>query len=106
MALDFGSTAGNVLRYLKGDNLVSDIDAGFQTLAEDVASKMLGYVQDTLAKRPAAGVVNRLFKATNTGLLYHDTGAIYEPMMGPGVGLPTAQVVRTAAKKKNPTPSA
>lgn len=80
MALDFGTTAGNVLRYLKGDNLVSDIDLGFQALAEDVASKMLGYSQDTFAKRPSAGTANRLFYATDTGVFYKDTGLAWYPI--------------------------
>lgn len=81
MALTFGETAGIVLRWLKGANLVSDIDEGFKTLASDCALKLMGYSQDTEAKRPAAGVANRVFKATDTGHLFHDTGAAWEALL-------------------------
>lgn len=84
MAIEYGTTAGNVLRWLRGTNLISDVDQGFKALAEDVAEKMLGYSQDTLAKRPGAGVANRLFKATDTGALYHDTGSVWEMLLGSG----------------------
>lgn len=76
----FGTTTRNLLRYLKGTSLVSDIDEGFQALAEDVDTKMASYLQDTFAKRPAAGQPNRLFKATDTGALFHDTGTLWEPI--------------------------
>lgn len=88
MALDFGTTTGNVLRYLRGTNLVSDIDEGFKVLAEDVAKKMMGFVEDTAAKRPAAGVLNRLFRASDTGVVSLDIGTgwgqLWPPIGGTG----------------------
>jgi hypothetical protein len=41
MALTFNTTTRRALRWLTGSNLVSDIDAGFQALAEDVDAQLL-----------------------------------------------------------------
>lgn len=101
----FGETTGNVLRYMLGGDLVSDIDAGFQALAEDVASKALFYVQDTLAKRPAAGVPNRFFKDTDDGLLWHDTGSVFEPILGPGLGAASYSAQTEVASNTEVEPS-
>lgn len=77
----FGTTARNALRFLKGTSLVSDVDEGFEALANDVDTKMASYSQGTLAARPAAGQANRFYKATDTGTIYHDTGAAWEALV-------------------------
>jgi len=84
MAGNFLETAGIKLRYLLGTSKVSDVDEGFQRLAEDCASKLLGYSEDTLAKRPSAGVINRHFRATDNGITYKDTGSGWEAREWPG----------------------
>lgn len=99
MALEFGETTGLILRWLRGTNKVSDIDEGFKALAEDCAQKLMGYSQDTKAKRPAAGVANRIFKittGTEAGMLSYDSGTAWEPLVGPGIGAPSSQVERTS----------
>jgi hypothetical protein len=40
MAPTFTTTALNALRWLPGGNLISDVDAGFQALAEDVDARL------------------------------------------------------------------
>jgi hypothetical protein len=81
MAGIFTTTTRNALRRLTGASLVSDIDEGIGALADDVDSKMVSWWEDTLAKRPAAGQPNRFFKASDTGVIYHDTGSAWEPLM-------------------------
>lgn len=80
----FGTTTRNALRWLKGASLVSDVDEGFQLLAEDCDTKLVSWWEDTLAKRPAAGQPNRFFKATDINVIFHDTGTIWEPV-APGM---------------------
>lgn len=89
MPAAFNTTSGIPLRYMLGTDNASDIDEGFQRLAEDCASKLLGYSQDTLAKRPAAGVANRIFRATDTGQIFHDTGSEWEALLGSPKAAPT-----------------
>lgn len=103
----FLTTARNALRYMIGTDLISDIDAGFEALADDVDTNIAGYSQDTLAKRPAPGQPNRIFRATDTGVTYHDTGSAWEALpttvnalstlsiVGP-YGAMTARAVNTA----------
>jgi hypothetical protein len=90
----FATTARFALRMLLGNSKVSDIDEGFAALAEDVASKMMGFSADTLAKRPAAGITNRLFRATDTGAYYFDSGSEWVALLsyaqGTELGRPTA----------------
>ena len=74
MPVTFGTTARNALRWLQGNNLVSDIDEGFKALASDVDTKMMSFWTGTLGGRPGAGQPNRLYYATDNGLLYYDTG--------------------------------
>jgi hypothetical protein len=74
MALSFLQTTRFKLRALKGSSLVSDIDAGFAALAEDVDSKVTGYLTGTHAARPVAGNSHLLYKETDTGLIFVDTG--------------------------------
>lgn len=81
MALTFGTTPNFLLRWLRGGNNASDIDDGFRSLAEDIDSKMLGLVVDTFAKKPAAGIVNRLFKASDTGAIYLDSGTEWQQLV-------------------------
>lgn len=76
----FTNTAKYALRWLTGSNLISDIDAGFQALAEDIDASMAGYASGTAASRPAAGVAGKLYRATDTGQVFIDTGTTwYDP---------------------------
>lgn len=81
MAASYTTTTRNALRKITGGSKVSDLDEGIGALADDVDTKMASYSQDTFAKRPAAGQPNRIFKATDTGALYHDTGAAWEHLI-------------------------
>lgn len=99
----YAETTRNRLRALLGTNKVAEIDTGFLSLAEDVDSKMASYWQDTFAKRPAAGQPNRIFKATDTGLLYHDTGTVWEQILGPGAATYEAGVSRSVATLYEPS---
>lgn len=76
----FGETARNKLRWLLGTNVGSDIDLGFQTLAEDVDTKMASYEQGAVGSRPAAGRPNALYYGTDNHVLYHDSGTEWEPV--------------------------
>lgn len=86
MAITYAETVRNKLRAILGTNKISDLDTAILALAEDVDSKMASYWQGTLAERPAAGQPNRFFKATDKGVIYHDTGTIWEPIM-PGLAI-------------------
>jgi hypothetical protein len=81
MAGIFTTTARNGLRKLAGTSKVSDIDEGFQALADDVDQKMASYSEGATGARPAAGQSNRFWKDTTTGILYHDTGAEWEQLI-------------------------
>jgi hypothetical protein len=72
------TTARSKLRALLGIDLVSDIDAGFQALAQDVDTKITSYSQGATGAKPAAGQANRFWRDTTTGVLYHDTGTEWE----------------------------
>lgn len=77
----FTSTTKWALRWLTGTNAISDIDAGFQALAEDIDAVMAGQAAGTLASRPAAGKAGRFYRATDTGQVFLDTGSAWmEPM--------------------------
>lgn len=89
MAATYTTTARNALRALLNTSLVADVSAGFLALAEDVDKKMLSWWEGTLAARPAAGQTNRLYKTTDTGVIFHDTGAAWEPLM-PGLAVRTS----------------
>lgn len=90
----YTNTAKYALRWLTGSNLVSDIDAGFQSLAEDIDSKMAGYAEGTAASRPAAGVAGRLYGATDiAGELARDIGSAWVSVSpGYGSALPTSNL--------------
>lgn len=81
MAGNFAETTRWKLRRLLGSSKGSDIDEGFQRLAEDVDTKMVGLLVDTFAKRPAASIVNRLFRASDTGAYYLDTGTEWDHLI-------------------------
>jgi hypothetical protein len=65
------------LRALKGDSNVSDIDAGFFALRDDVENKTLGYSSGLHSARPTVGTAGRLYRETDTGLYFIDTGAAW-----------------------------
>lgn len=73
----FTDTAKYALSWLTGSNLISDIDLGFQTLAEDVDANMAGYAEGTFAGKPAAGKTGRIYRCTDTGQWLADTGAAW-----------------------------
>lgn len=86
MALTFTATAKYALRRLTGGNLVSDIDAGFIALADDIDSLLAPSGQGTLAARPVStsgspsGKAGQTYLATDDGsggpdgTLYRDYG--------------------------------
>jgi hypothetical protein len=75
----FTTTTKYALRWLTGGNLISDIDAGFQALAEDIDANMAGYSSGTQAARPAAGVAGRLYRSTDlVGGVALDNGSAWQ----------------------------
>lgn len=81
----YDTTTKHALRHLTGDNPVSDIDAGFEALADDIDSKLTPYTSGLLADRPVSsggspGKSGRLYRATDdltggaNGTLYIDHG--------------------------------
>lgn len=104
MAGNFSTTTRFSLRRLLGTSKGSDIDEGFQRLAEDVDTKMVGYEQDTLAKRPAAGRPNAEFRATDTGIRYRDNGTTWEQITTSiSIAVPEARVTRAASTAFTPS---
>lgn len=91
MAASFLKTARNALRYMLGTDNVSDVDEGFLRLAEDVDTRMASWWVGTKAERLAlaVGQPNRFFRESDTGAIYHDTGAAWERVL-------TREVVTTA----------
>lgn len=73
----YGSSTKYALRKLLGSNLISDIDAGFDALASDVDTNMAGYAEAVLGSRPSAGKAGRIFRATDTGQWFADTGSAW-----------------------------
>lgn len=73
------TTARMALRYPAGTE-PANVPLDMQELAEDVAARATMFVRDTLANRPAAGVVGRIYEVTgdatasNNGRLFWDTG--------------------------------
>lgn len=77
--MPFSTTAKHALRWLTGASVISDIDAGFQALAEDLDSKIAIDDQGSLAGRPTStpgspGKTGRYYFATDTGQLFRDNG--------------------------------
>lgn len=91
----FSTTAKYALRWLPGTNLVSDVDAGFQALAEDVDAAFAGYAEGTFAGMPAAGKAGRLYRCTDTATVYMDTGSVWIPH-GPAPGDIKASAIAAA----------
>lgn len=87
---DYGTTDNYDLRHLLGSSPVSDVDAGFQALAEDVDSRFVGFQQGAIALLPAStpgdpGIPGREYYATDTGQVLKDTGTGWiEPGWTPG----------------------
>ena len=82
--MPFTTTAKYALRRLTGSSLVSDVDAGFSALADDIDSKMVGYGQGTLAARPVStastpGATGRRYYATDLSLEFVDLGTSWAP---------------------------
>lgn len=100
MPATYVETIRNKLRAITGTSKVSDIDEWAKALAEDVDTKMASWWEDTFAKRPAAGQNNRLFRATDTGTIYHDNGATFDPIYSPAAtyGALTNRNASTAVK--------
>jgi hypothetical protein len=83
----YGTTALWALRKLTGGSLVSDVDAGFDALAEDVAPLLTPYSAGLLSARPVStvgtpGIAGRSFFATDTQVLYRDIGTGWLPVGG------------------------
>lgn len=75
----FTTTAKHALRWLTGGNIISDIDAGFQALAEDLDAIIATADSGVLASRPTStggtpGKRGRWYYATDTAQLFFDYG--------------------------------
>jgi hypothetical protein len=60
--------------------IASDAPAGhtqMQALAAQVDAKMAGYLSGTIGSRPAAATAGLIYRATDTGLYYVDTGSTW-----------------------------
>lgn len=90
MPASYGNTAKYALRKLLGSNVVSDIDAGFAALADDLDGLIVSYSQGTLASRPTStggspGKQGRLYRATDVGILFYDNGTGWDPVSTPPI---------------------
>jgi microcystin-dependent protein len=75
----FTQTAKWSLRKLTGSNAISDIDAGFDALAEDLDPKLTPSDHGLLANRPIStaaqpGKFGRTYHADDHGVVFFDTG--------------------------------
>lgn len=98
----FTQTAKYALRWLTGANVISDIDAGFQALAEDVDSKFAGISAGPLASRPTSsagtpGIVGRFYLATDTGQVFIDNGTGWIEFPLTPATVPTATILAYGA---------
>lgn len=80
----YATTVKYALRCLTGANVVSDIDAGIQALADDIDGKIATYSQGLLSARPTStpgtpGIVGRMYGTTDLGLRFTDTGTGWAP---------------------------
>jgi hypothetical protein len=80
------TTARNSLRIPDAAD-TPDVPRDIDNLGNDVDVKMVSWWEGTHAGRPAAGQQNRLYKETDTGVIYHDTGSVWEPVV---TGVPGA----------------
>lgn len=62
-----------------GDPLVS-APGRLRTMAAAIDSNMAGYAEGTLAAIPAAGKAGRIYRATDTGQVFLDTGTVWVEM--------------------------
>lgn len=90
MPPSYGTTAKHALRKLLGSNVVSDIDAGFGALADDLDGLIVAYSQGTLASRPTStggspGKQGRVYRATDVGILFYDNGTGWDPVSTPPI---------------------
>lgn len=74
---DYTTGPRGLIRALKGDSNISDIDAGFLAMATDVETKMANYSSGFASSRPPAGAEGRIFRATDTGEISFDTGSAW-----------------------------
>jgi hypothetical protein len=93
----FTTTTKYALRWLTGTNLISDIDAGFQTLAEDIDASMAGYASGTVAALPAAGKAGRIYRATDAARWFVDTGTAWDEIARLGTALGSWRTVSEGA---------
>lgn len=68
------TTTNNALRYPTSANNGTDFATGIADLASDIDGK---WFSGTLAARPTAGTLNRLYYATDVGQFYFDTGSAW-----------------------------
>lgn len=73
------------IKSILGTSLISDIDEWAKALVEEMTSKFAAYQQGLASARPAAGHSTVFYKSTDTGVLEHDTGSAWEPVLGPGM---------------------
>lgn len=74
----------------------ADGPGDIQRLAQDVDANMAGYLEGTRAARPAASKNGRIYRATDTGEIFLDTGAAWIDLIKPV--LPRARVFHTVAQ--------
>jgi hypothetical protein len=72
------TTTNNDFRYPTGANDGTDFATGLQDFADDVDGM---WSSGTLAARPAAGTLNRVYWATDTKLLYQDNGSAWTTVL-------------------------
>src|SRR3990167_5278425 len=93
-------TIPNVLAGIAGPANVaaSLLDANWNQVRDYVNAREI--VQDTLANRPAASVAGRVYYATDTGILYADTGSAWTQIaLGP-LAADLAETLTTAITKQ------
>lgn len=77
----YGTTPRLGLRKLLGGSNGSDIDAGFDALASDADTKLIGYSEGLHSARPAASVANRIYRETDTGSYFFDNGSAWQQIV-------------------------
>jgi hypothetical protein len=85
----YGHTTKHNLRILLGADLVSDIDAGFDALANDLDAIISTAYKGNFASRPSAGKLGRWYYVDTSGSeqLFLDTGTTWkEVALGAGGG--------------------
>lgn len=100
----FTQTARYALRWLTGANVISDIDAGFQALAEDVDARMVGKTSGPESTLPTSspaspGIVGREYYATDSKKWFKDNGTGWDEFTlgGAPASVPTATILAYGA---------